>query len=211
MNIGIIGRARVGKDTAGKWLVDERGYRRVAFADALKEAALKVDPIVEVTDYGDAIDSLSDVLRMAPVVDFRRPLSNVDRRSPWERAKDEVPEVRRFLQELGSAMRAVDPEIWIRPVLAQAIEANDAGVPVVVTDVRYPNEVESLRRAGFHLVYIERPGVPQLDHESENSLGPADGDLVITNDDTITQYLRDVERVWERIHALESARMALRF
>lgn len=210
MNIGIIGRARAGKDTAGKWFVDGRGYRRVAFADALKEAALKVNPMVDVYDYGDGVDTLSDVLQRPPVVDYRRPYSNVDRRAPWERAKDEVPEVRRILQELGSAMRAVDPDIWIRPVLAKAIEANDAGVPVVVTDVRYPNEVEALKRAGFRLLHINRPGVPQLDHESER-LGPEAAHYLVQNDGDLAHLGEQLERIWDDIHALESARMAMKF
>jgi hypothetical protein len=202
---------RVGKDTAGKWFTDERGYRRVAFADALKEAALKVDPIVEVYDYGDGIDTLSDALQRPPVVDWRRPVSNVDRRAPWERAKDVVPEVRRILQELGSAMRAVDPDIWIRPVLAKAIEANDAGVPVVVTDVRYPNEVAALKRAGFRLLHIERPGVPQLNHESENSVGAEDAHYLVRNDGDLAYLGEQLERIWDEIHALESARFAMKF
>ncbi|CAO0836096.1 Adenylate kinase OS=Streptomyces microflavus OX=1919 GN=Smic_81130 PE=4 SV=1 [Streptomyces microflavus] len=49
-NVGIIGRARVGKDAAGQWLVDNRGYRRIGFADPLKEAALKLDPLIEQID-----------------------------------------------------------------------------------------------------------------------------------------------------------------
>jgi hypothetical protein len=197
MNIGIIGRARSGKDTAGKWLVDERGYRRVAFADALKEAALKVDPVIEVTAYGEIEERLSDVLQMPPVVDWRRPFSNVDRRSPWERAKDEYPEVRRILQELGSAMRAVDPDIWIRPVLAKAIEANDAGVPVVVTD-------------GFYLVHINRPDVPQLDHESERDLGPEDARYLVQNDGSLYDLYARMEVVWTEIHHLESIKHGAR-
>lgn len=210
MNIGIIGRARVGKDTAGKWFIDERGYRRIGFADALKDVALKVDPIVDVYDHGDSIDTLSEVLQLPPVVDFRRPLSNVDRRAPWERAKDVVPEVRRILQELGSAMRGVDPDIWIRPVLAKAIEANDCGVPVVVTDVRYPNEVAALTRAGFRLIHIERPGVPWLDHESENSIGAEDAQYLVQNDGGVPHLYEQLERIWTDIHALESARQAFR-
>lgn len=193
MNVGIIGRARVGKDTAGKWLVDERGYRRVAFADALKDAALKVDPIVEV-------DSSGEDYRLAEnVTEFG-----------WEAAKDD-DEVRRFLQELGSAMRAVDPEIWIRPVLAKAIEANDAGVPVVVTDVRYPNEVAALKRAGFRLLHIARADVPQLDHESETSVGPEDAHYLVQNNEDIPALHFQLDTIWDEIHALESARMATKF
>ncbi|MDH6625737.1 hypothetical protein M2271_003548 [Streptomyces sp. LBL] len=202
MNIGIIGRARVGKDTAGAWFVDERGYRRVAFADVLKDAALKVDPYV---DYDSWVDHEGDRQEHWDMVR----LSEVVEDEGWEIAK-ETPEVRRVLQELGSAMRAVDEDIWIRPVLTKAIEANDAGVPVVVTDVRYPNEVDALKRAGFRLLHINRPGIPHLDHESER-LGPEAAHYLAQNDGDLPQLHAQLERIWEDIHALESARMAMKF
>ncbi|MFD5161037.1 hypothetical protein ACFWMJ_23660 [Streptomyces hawaiiensis] len=192
MNIGIIGRARSGKDTAGKWLVDGRGYRRLAFADALKEAALRVDPLIPVHD--GQYWRLTDLAKSVG----------------WEYAKNTYPEVRRILQELGSAMRAVDLDIWIRPVLAAAIEANDAGVPVVVTDVRYPNEVEALKRSGFRFLHIDRPGIPQLDHESER-LGPEAAHYLVQNDGDLAHLSEQLERIWDEIHALESARMAMKF
>jgi len=198
MNIGIIGRARVGKDTAGEWLVENRGFRRVAFADALKEAALKADPILQAEesrgDWGDGDLRVSEAVKLFG----------------WEDAKDQFPEVRRILQEFGAAMRAVDEDIWIRPVLAKVMEANDAGVPCVVTDVRYPNEAESLKRAGFYLVYISRSGVPQLDHESERSLCEFDADFNIFNDGDLDDLHLAVQDLWEVIYATESARHANR-
>ena len=41
MIIGFVGKARSGKDTAGEYLVKNRGYTRVAFADTLKQMAIK--------------------------------------------------------------------------------------------------------------------------------------------------------------------------
>ncbi|MET9480950.1 hypothetical protein [Streptomyces sp. NPDC006638] len=188
-NIGIIGRARVGKDTAGKWLVDSRGYRRVGFADALKDMALRINPIVG-TDT-DVLVTEGD--RLSDVVSFWG----------WEKAK-EIPEVRRFLQELGAAVRAEDPEFWLRIALKLATAANKAGVPMVITDVRYPNEADSLRRAGFHLVHISRPDVPQLDHESEGALTEDDADFVIVNHGSVTSYVNKVESIWDQICTIES-------
>ncbi|MFF3312474.1 hypothetical protein [Streptomyces sp. NPDC002952] len=208
-NVGIIGRARVGKDTAGKWLVDERGYRRVGFADALKEAALKVDPIVHATaERSSAYGYGGEVV---PVWDAETHyLSDIVRRMGWEAAKDEFPEVRRILQELGASIRALDPEFWLRIALAKTQEANEAGVPVVITDVRYPNEAESLRRAGFHLLHIERPGVPQLDHESEGALTADDADYTVRNDGDVYQFLSMVELFWTRVEQYESRRHSAR-
>lgn len=182
-NIGIIGRARVGKDTAGAWLIKNRGYKRVAVADPLKEAALRVDPIVvpPESDYGIPGDTLAEV------VGWRG----------WEYAKDRLPETRRFLQELGAAIRTIDEDFWLRAAMKKVVDANGAGRPAVVTDVRYPNEAASLRRAGFVLVYIERPSVPQLVHESEGALTGADADYHLVNDGDVTGLHIAVESVVE--------------
>ncbi|MFF3140397.1 hypothetical protein ACFVRU_01360 [Streptomyces sp. NPDC057927] len=192
-NIGIIGRARTGKDTAGKFFVDGHGYRRVGFADALKEAALALDPIVgcDVNYDGTMVWEHSLAERVAE--------------EGWEAAKG-YPEVRRILQHLGAAMRAVDEEIWLRAALAKAQEANEQGVPVVITDVRYRNEAAALVRAGFHLIHINRPGIPQLDHESERDLGPEDARYLVQNDGDVAHLGEQLERIWDEIYALESVR-----
>ncbi|WP_435613285.1 hypothetical protein [Streptomyces sp. bgisy159] len=190
MNVGIIGRARSGKDTAGRYFVDGHGYRRVALADPLKEAALRLDPIVDLAEHGDYSVDLSTV-----VADLG-----------WEGAKDAHPEVRRILQEFGAAIRALDEDFWLRAALKKTQEINDYGVPVVITDVRYHNEAASLVRAGFHLIHIDRPGVPQLDHESERSLGPEDARYLVRNDEDLPELYAQLGRVWDEIYALESAR-----
>lgn len=189
-NVGIIGRARVGKDTAGKWLVDNRGHRRVAFADALRLAAWRIDPITHAGGWGEQ----------------RRWSDIITGDGSYERAKDEVPEVRRFLQSFGATIRELDEDFWLRTALKKVTEANEAGVPVVITDVRYPNEAESLRRAGFHLVYIDRPGVPQLDHESEGALTEDDADYTIRNSGTVEHLHNGMEFVAEHIYDIESRR-----
>jgi hypothetical protein len=196
MNIGIIGRARVGKDTAGKWFVDQRGYRRVAFADPLKEAALRLDPIVDDGNVGYSFSAAR--------------LSEVVRGYGWERAK-EIGDTRRILQELGASIRSLDEDFWLRLALKKTMDANDAGVPVVITDVRYRNEAEALVRAGFKLLHIDRPGVPHLDHESEGALGPEDAHYMIVNDEDLSWLYSRLEVVYDEVWALESARFALKF
>lgn len=194
-NIGIIGRARAGKDTAGKFFVDGHGYRRVAFADALKEAALRLDPIVDHIWQGDQL------------LPFR--LSRYVRRVGWENAKD-FREIRRTLQELGASMRGVDEEVWLRAALAKVRDANDDGVPCVITDVRYRNEAASLVRAGFYLIHVNRPGVPQLDHESERDLGPEDARYLVQNDGDLAHLGEQLERIWDEIYTIESLKHANR-
>src|SRR5690606_2925967 len=65
----------------------------------------------------------------------------------WERAKD-VPEVRRTLQRLGVAIRELDTGFWLHAAARTIEAALGGGRPVVVTDVRFPNEAEYIRRKG---------------------------------------------------------------
>lgn len=184
-NIGIIGRARVGKDTAGAWLVENRGYVRVGFADAVRDVALRTDPIVYQYRHTDGW--------------YDRRLSDVVRERGWERAKELFPEVRRILQETGMAVRAVDEEFWLRTALDKVRKINESGRSVVITDVRFPNEAESLKRAGFELLYIDRPGVPHLDHASEGALSEADAGMILHNRGSLADFLADVEHVADLI------------
>lgn len=197
-NIGIIGRARAGKDTAGKFFVDGHGYRRVGFADALKEAALKLDPVVHGWAHSDGLD-LTTV-----------GLAELVAEHGWDYAKDRHPEVRRILQELGSAVRAIDEDFWLRAALAKVRDANDGGTPCVITDVRYRNEAASLVRAGFYLIHINRPGIPQLDHESERDLGPEDARYLVQNDGDLAHLGEQLERIWDEIYTIESIKHANR-
>lgn len=208
-NIGIIGRARSGKDTAGKFFVDGHGYRRVAFADALKEAALRLDPVIHATPERSSTYGYGG--EAVPVWEAEtHSLSDVVRRMGWEAAKDEFPEIRRILQELGAAMRAVDEEVWLRAALAKVRDANDHGVPCIITDVRYRNEAASLVRTGFYLIHINRPGIPQLDHESERDLGPEDARYLVQNDGNLAHLGEQLERIWDEIYEIESIKHAAR-
>jgi len=83
--------ARVGKDTAADMLIRRAGYRRAAFADALKEMALDVFP-----DLGEKV-----------------------RVWGWDRVKTTDPGVREMLQRLGvSAREHLGENVWVEAVFS---------------------------------------------------------------------------------------------
>ena len=152
---------------------------RFAFADQIRQVAYRFNPYIE-----------SAGLRLEEGID----------NEGWENMKT-VEEVRLFLQKLGSS------SAWIRPVLTQAIMMIKAGHPVVITDVRIPDEATTIKRAGGILVKINRPYYdpvlddpyydPVLDdpyilvpeHPSEHALDDWDDwDLVIDNDGTLEEF-----------------------
>ncbi len=175
-HIALMGRAGSGKDTAAARLVSTYQFVRVAFADPLKDSALRLDPIVgaEGTPLGALPIRLSDLVK----------------RNGWDRAKREYPEVRRTLQRMGQAVREHDPDYWLRLALDKVKTAERWGLPVVVSDVRYPNEVAALRAAGALLVRVDRPGLDEhqdqaAEHVSETALAGYEVDAVLTNAGTL--------------------------
>ncbi|MGW3724845.1 deoxynucleotide monophosphate kinase family protein [Streptomyces sp. NPDC000851] len=171
-DIALTGLARAGKDSVAARLVNHHGYVRVAFADRLKEAALKADPIIHAyTSFCDEYDHETEEVRLSAVV-FA---------IGWEAAKDQYPEVRRFLQHYGQTVREIRPTFWVEAAFADIRAAHAQGRPVVVTDVRYTNEAEALMAAGFAVVRIERPGQTPGQHVSEREMLDYPADWTIVN------------------------------
>lgn len=182
-DIALIGRARSGKDEIAKHLVSRHGYARVAFADALKEMALSTDPWI-ISENGGA-------LRLSMVVS----------KYGWEKAKDSSPDVRRTLQNLGVAVRNQDPNFWLRQGINKAHRAHSNGSPVVVTDVRFLNEVRALEDLHFMTASVTRPcriteGLDATDtHVSETELANYPTDRAICNAGSIDDLHADIEKL----------------
>lgn len=166
--IGLVGPARSGKDTVADTL-RLYGYRRRAFADRLKEAALDVNP--------DVCDRVFGITT----------LRNIVTEQGWEEAK-RYPAVRGFLQRLGTAVRDhVDPLAWVSPVIREAKVFAENNRPIVITDVRFPNELDAIRDAGGVTVLLRRD-VARLEHVSEDlawTLTDDEVDHTIQNDSSI--------------------------
>lgn len=81
---------------------------------------------------------------------------------------------RELLQRLGSALRGVDPDVFVRCLhreLRQLKSRDPDACAFVVDDVRFENELDYLRDNGFLMVYISRnvpaEHMPTGTHESE--------------------------------------------
>lgn len=159
-SIGLMGRKQSGKNAVASALA-KNGYTELAFADPLRMMALRLNPIID----GAANMRYSDALE-----EFG-----------YDLAKELYPEIRRFLQVLGTdAVREVlGDTLWVDNLIDRLIMDNE---PHVVTDVRFPNEAQAIRRDGGKLVRVVRPGVPSDDrHVSETALDDYRVDYVATN------------------------------
>ena len=166
--VGVAGYAQVGKDSAAAYL-EQQGWVRRGFAAALKEIAYATNPIIPVA--------------MLYSTGNRRLQSIVDEVG-WEGAKKH-PEVREYLQRLGTeGGRAVfGDQFWVAG-LFKTTTAPD----LVVPDVRFPSEKQSIEDRGGVVIRIERKGYgPVNGHESEVALDDAEFAHTIQNDGTPQQ------------------------
>jgi hypothetical protein len=163
--IGACGFAQSGKDSLAKLLVEKEGYERRAFADLMKEMLFIINPYVRyANDYG--------ATQFLPVRDLVKTLG-------WEDAK-KYSNVRELLQRLGTeAGRDVLGEnVWVN-----AVFDNFSGEKLVISDVRFPNEAEEIRRRGGAIVRIVREGFGPINgHISETAFKGQD--FIIYNDGT---------------------------
>lgn len=163
--IGLMGCAQVGKDTSAAGLTS-RNYRRVSFADGLREFALAIDPIV----------NIPAAYRLSELVDA----------VGWTEAKKH-DEVRRLLQVIGTnaGREIISENVWVDIAGGKVIDALEDGYGVVLTDVRFENEVSFVREFGGIIVRITRPGVgPVNGHISETAIDDIEPDFTIINDGT---------------------------
>jgi len=99
--------------------------------------------------------------------------------------------VRDFLQKLGTdAIRDnLHENTWVNATLADyTTESN-----WIITDTRFPNEAEAIKKAGGIVIRINRPGVQPINpHPSETSLDDWNFDAVINNDGDVADIVHKV-------------------
>ena len=161
MIVGLTGYAQSGKDTVAKILVDNYGFKRVAFADKIRELLLEINPIM----YNGS--------RLSVLVN----------EFGWEFAKSNL-EVRRLLQDFGVGARNIlGSDIWIISALR---EMDDLNQNYVVTDVRFLNEASMIKNLNGQLWRIKKIEVEAVnDHISESEMADYKVDQIFTNNGTL--------------------------
>lgn len=162
--IGLTGYARSGKDTVAQRLCAKNGFKQFAFADPIREALFKLNPIVN----GGV--RLQDIMKTYS----------------WDDAKDEYPEIRHLLQRLGAEVgrEMFGPNFWVRQIEHRIKHSN--AERVVISDVRYPNEAQMIKDNGGQIWRVRRTGFyPINNHGSESAMDKWKADQEFANTGSI--------------------------
>ena len=183
MIIGLVGYIGSGKGTVGDILVRDHQYTKFAFADALKDATSQIFMWPRGLLEGDSNASRT----------FRE---KVD---PWWSMKlgyEVTP--RLILQKMGTeaCRHGIADNIWIA-ALEKRIQGYD---DVVITDCRFPNEIDFIRSAGGAIIRVRRGEEPTEEelakmHISETAWKDCKVDANLWNDSTIDELKSGTSKV----------------
>lgn len=194
MIIGFTGFAQVGKDTAANFLV-ERGFKRIAFADILRQSLYNLNPYVVLEERFDYVDG---VMRKPELVRVR----NLVDKMGWDSVKVVYPEIRELLQRMGTEVGRdlYGENFWVnmamKGIRTHYSEDDSGGWGVlevvgdyVITDVRFPNEEQAVHKRNGRIFRIERPGTDAVNsHISDTGIASLAVDGVIENTGDLDQY-----------------------
>ena len=211
MIIGICGFIGSGKDTAADFLVNFHGFKRDSFASTLKDA------VAHVFNWDrELLEGRTKASR-----EWRE---QVD---PWWSTRLNMPNLtpRLVLQLWGTevARKAFHDDIWIASLENKLRNSKD---DIVITDCRFPNEINAIKQAGGKVVRVTRGpdpdwyqlavnvncgpknmnwttsklGLEKLKiHASETAWVGTEFDVVIDNNDTL-------DHMYEQLKSLVSDR-----
>ena len=180
MIVGLSGYARSGKDEVAKVLVEEYGFKRIAFADKIRELLFEMDPPLPV-----GVSTERHIVGLQNFVEIYG----------WDESKKH-PNVRAMLQNLGVGARNVfGEEFWI----AQALRQVHFTENWVITDVRFKNEAEAIKEYDdAQLWRVKRVGVEAVnDHISEHDLDDYHFDQILKNEGTLEDFHQKVRNRME--------------
>ena len=176
--IGVSGKAGSGKDTIGNRLIKKHGFKRIALADPIR----RIVQDVFVLDWKTVLDR---ELREKPLKDW----------PDWN--------VRMLLQVIGTNCfrKSIDPAVWVKSLILRIKKHSQTNW--VVTDVRFPNERNILKKAfgkNFIMIRVEREGHDGktvggiANHESEAYT--IEADAVLQNDGTKRDLYKLVDDIF---------------
>lgn len=94
-------------------------------------------------------------------------------------------------------------DIWIKSLFSDFKN----GETYVISDCRFKNEAEALKKMGAVIIRVNRPNNPiaeksgrDLNHISETDLDDYDFDYVINNDSTYDDFLQKIDIMYKKIN-----------
>lgn len=183
MIIGFSGLKGSGKDTCADYIVKKYNYNKIAFAGPLKE-------ICGIT-FGFDNDQLYGNKK-----EVKDPFWGIRPRDAFQYIGTDM-----FRNRMQHLIPGIGEEIWVKVAEKQCINHLNEGRNVVISDVRFQNELDMIQKHGGVVIYIDRPKCKKNgdNHTSETEmLSISNYNEIIVNDKTIDVLYENIEDVFKK-------------
>jgi len=173
--IGLSGRAGSGKDTVANYLVKNYGYIKLSFGNVLKDIVSCIFGWPRDLLEGDTLESR----------EFR------EKEDKWWSNHLKIKITPRIaLQKIGTDVFRMHfhQDIWLLILKKQIIKYDK----VVVTDIRFLNEYNMIKKIGGNIIKITRNNIIKDLHLSENILDGIKFKFIIHNNGTIEELYQNI-------------------
>jgi len=183
MIIGLLGKNRVGKDTFAEYLIQHYGFIRYAFADPIKEIARILFNFTESQLYGNQKEEIDNRWDISPRQFFQKFGTEIMQYDIYKH----LPQLQNKVAP--REMWVVIFMEWYRKQLQQ-----DPNIKVVISDVRFFHELNSIKKLGGNIIKIIKPDreLEMEIHLSETETQTIDDSLIdvkIINNTSIEEFL----------------------
>lgn len=166
--IGLTGRARAGKDTVADFLVAALGGYRYAFADPIRSMLVPLGVNLADPYWDGRKEEIIPALGVSP---------------------------RRLMQTLGTdwGRELINPDLWLLMAQQRLLHY---GPGMIVSDVRFNNEAEWIRKHGGKIIHVHRPVAVSVEsHVSEQGVDRSQEDILLFNTGTLEELQISVQGI----------------
>lgn len=166
--IGFYGKAKSGKDTASEYLVKKYNYKRYAFATPIKQACKILYNFTDDELYNDNFKNIKNKNGIIPREKFTK---------------------------LGDMCKNDNPNFFIERL---KLDIDKRLGPVVISDVRYENEINFIKNNGGYIIGINRNIENLSGHLGLHSSEQIDlnkSDFIIENNSSLENFYKNIDEL----------------
>ena len=150
--IAFAGKSESGKDTIGELLIKNNNYERHAFGDSVKETCRAIFKFTNEQLYGNKKDVIDKFWGIKPRDAFQFVGTDMCR------------------NQMHKLIPSIGENIWVRSLEREILNAIESNKKIIVTDVRFQNELDLIKKLGGVVIRIHRHTGKNDQHESEKNV-----------------------------------------